>query len=135
MTDMSHPDHESRDCDSSSSEEEEEGSCYSTVFYSTTAGGSYDEFRYVLEEIKVCGTIEIGKDDSKVKEEDELVIKDCRICHMGLDESPGFAIELGCSCKDDLAVAHKGCADQWFTIKGNKSVIINYILRTCFAFS
>lgn len=50
--------------------------------------------------------------------------KDCRICHMSLDssnqESGGVCIELGCSCKDDLAAAHKHCAEAWFKIKGNK---------------
>ncbi|XLU92720.1 hypothetical protein S245_007072 [Arachis hypogaea] len=33
-------------------------------------------------------------------------------------------IELGCSCKDDLAAAHKVCAKTWFKIKGN-------VLRFC----
>lgn len=49
--------------------------------------------------------------------------KDCRICHMSLDASnleSGVPIELGCSCKDDLAAAHKHCAETWFKIKGNK---------------
>lgn len=49
--------------------------------------------------------------------------RDCRICHMTLDSScqeSGLPIELGCCCKDDLAVAHKHCAETWFKIKGNK---------------
>ncbi|CAH2073956.1 unnamed protein product [Thlaspi arvense] len=49
--------------------------------------------------------------------------KDCRICHMSLDAAnleSGVPIELGCSCKDDLAAAHKHCAETWFKIKGNK---------------
>ncbi|KAJ0266322.1 hypothetical protein HA466_0003460 [Hirschfeldia incana] len=49
--------------------------------------------------------------------------KDCRICHMTLDATnleSGVPIELGCSCKDDLAAAHKHCAETWFKIKGNK---------------
>ncbi|KAJ4911677.1 RING/FYVE/PHD zinc finger superfamily protein [Raphanus sativus] len=48
--------------------------------------------------------------------------KDCRICHMSLDSvnlESGVPIELGCSCKDDLAAAHKHCAETWFKIKGN----------------
>ncbi|VFQ99454.1 unnamed protein product [Cuscuta campestris] len=51
-------------------------------------------------------------------------VRDCRICHLGLDaENPdsGLPIELGCSCKDDLAVAHKHCAEAWFKIRGNKT--------------
>ncbi|KAK9279759.1 hypothetical protein L1049_013441 [Liquidambar formosana] len=31
----------------------------------------------------------------------------------------GIPIELGCSCKEDLAAAHKQCAETWFRIKGN----------------
>lgn len=50
--------------------------------------------------------------------------KDCRICHLSLDagnQEAGVPIELGCSCKDDLAAAHKQCAEAWFKIKGNKT--------------
>lgn len=50
--------------------------------------------------------------------------RDCRICHLSFDagnqDSGGLAIELGCSCKNDLAAAHKQCAEAWFKIKGNK---------------
>ncbi|GER57232.1 RING/FYVE/PHD zinc finger superfamily protein [Striga asiatica] len=50
---------------------------------------------------------------------------DCRICHLSLfSSSPscsGPAIQLGCACKDDLAAAHKHCADTWFKIRGNKT--------------
>ncbi|KAK3031045.1 hypothetical protein RJ639_035076, partial [Escallonia herrerae] len=49
--------------------------------------------------------------------------RDCRICHLSLDVSnqeSGVPIELGCSCKADLAAAHKQCAEAWFKIKGNK---------------
>ncbi|XP_021619027.1 uncharacterized protein LOC110619781 isoform X6 [Manihot esculenta] len=49
--------------------------------------------------------------------------RDCRICHLSLDAGnldSGLPIELGCSCKDDLASAHKHCAEAWFKIKGNK---------------
>ncbi|CAH8384492.1 unnamed protein product [Eruca vesicaria subsp. sativa] len=49
--------------------------------------------------------------------------KDCRICHMSLDSvnlECGVPIELGCSCKNDLAAAHEYCAETWFKIKGNK---------------
>ncbi|XVF83837.1 hypothetical protein PTKIN_Ptkin16aG0525400 [Pterospermum kingtungense] len=52
------------------------------------------------------------------------VERDCRICHLGLDpnnQESGVPIELGCSCKDDLAAAHKQCAEAWFKIKGNRT--------------
>ncbi|KAJ1389170.1 Zinc finger, RING-CH-type [Sesbania bispinosa] len=51
------------------------------------------------------------------------VERDCRICHLSMDmtnHESGTPIELGCSCKDDLAAAHKQCAEAWFKIKGNK---------------
>ncbi|KAH7667990.1 Zinc finger RING/FYVE/PHD-type protein [Dioscorea alata] len=54
----------------------------------------------------------------------KVVEKDCRICHLGLQSAScesGVAIELGCSCKGDLASAHKLCAEKWFKIKGNKT--------------
>lgn len=52
----------------------------------------------------------------------DRVDKDCRICHLSLvssNQESGVAIELGCSCKDDLAAAHKKCAETWFKIRGN----------------
>ncbi|GFP86271.1 hypothetical protein PHJA_000770900 [Phtheirospermum japonicum] len=69
------------------------------------------------------------------EEEEEVVKRDCRICHLSLiSSSPGpgsgVAIELGCSCKDDLAAAHKHCAETWFKIKGNKTCeICNSVAR------
>ncbi|KAL1545576.1 hypothetical protein AAHA92_22283 [Salvia divinorum] len=61
------------------------------------------------------------------------VERDCRICHLSLvssSPSSGIAIELGCSCKDDLAAAHRHCAATWFKIKGNKTCeICNSVAR------
>lgn len=63
-----------------------------------------------------CGVPEVKLHLAKVE-------RDCRICHLTLDTTnheSGIPIELGCSCKDDLAAAHKHCAEAWFKIKGNK---------------
>jgi hypothetical protein len=63
-----------------------------------------------------CGAPEIKLHLAKVE-------RDCRICHLSLDAGSlegGLPIELGCSCKNDLAAAHKQCAEAWFKIKGNK---------------
>ncbi|XP_038884403.1 uncharacterized protein LOC120075258 [Benincasa hispida] len=62
-----------------------------------------------------CGLAEIKVHLAKIE-------RDFRICHLSLDASnheSGIPIELGCSCKDDLAAAHKQCAEAWFKIKGD----------------
>ncbi|PSS23793.1 E3 ubiquitin-protein like [Actinidia chinensis var. chinensis] len=65
----------------------------------------------------------------------ERVERDCRICHLSMESiESGVAIELGCSCKDDLAAAHKNCAETWFKIKGNKTCeICNSVARNVFS--
>ncbi|KAJ7540667.1 hypothetical protein O6H91_10G025500 [Diphasiastrum complanatum] len=47
---------------------------------------------------------------------------ECRVCHANLciQSDCGDAMELGCACKDDLAVVHRRCAEAWFKIKGNR---------------
>ncbi|KAH9735217.1 RING-CH-type domain-containing protein [Citrus sinensis] len=44
----------------------------------------------------------------------------CRICFIELGE--GFdTLKMECSCKGELAFAHRECAVKWFSIKGNKT--------------
>lgn len=109
----------------------EEGSCCSQ-FYSTADGdGSHDgdEIMEVLESRRVSSVAESDCSvdiESRVVQIKSCLVKperDCRICHLSLESSSpesGIAIELGCSCKDDLAASHKHCAEAWFKIKGNK---------------
>lgn len=112
----------------------EEGSCYSQ-FYSTADGDvSYDDeiMEEAVDDSRSVSSL-VGSDCSvyvengvfgKTMVHSEKQEKDCRICHLSLvssDPEYGIAIELGCSCKDDLAAAHKQCADTWFKIKGNKT--------------
>ncbi|XP_044491448.1 uncharacterized protein LOC123215423 isoform X2 [Mangifera indica] len=110
------------------------GSDASICFSDAEEGGSgYSQYFSTAVEIEseVVGEVEIKVhvDSSKVEEGE----KDCRICHLGLESNShesGIAIHLGCSCKDDLAVAHKQCAEAWFKIRGNKTCeICNSIAR------
>lgn len=105
----------------------DEGSCHSQLY--STADGSEAEIAEPLESRRASSAAEsdcsvdleggVGGSKAHLGKLD----RDCRICHLSL-QSPGpesgVAIELGCSCKDDLAAAHKHCAETWFKIKGNK---------------
>ncbi|KAJ8471530.1 hypothetical protein OPV22_025873 [Ensete ventricosum] len=113
--------------------------------YGSNGGGStYDEGRVSAAScLEIDGSREHGRkscvsesslddddddDDtemgaSEVKVNIDKVERDCRICHLSLEKAApesGVAIVLGCSCKGDLAAAHKQCAETWFKIKGNK---------------
>ncbi|XP_020590210.1 uncharacterized protein LOC110031381 [Phalaenopsis equestris] len=65
--------------------------------------------------------------ESLISEVEENVQKsetDCRICHLSLEiysQDSGGPMVLGCSCKHDLASAHKQCAETWFKLKGNRT--------------
>ncbi|KAL5568946.1 hypothetical protein UlMin_025521 [Ulmus minor] len=89
---------------------------------SSESGAEIVEKRSSVSECSVDLDLEYGVPEVKVHlSKDE---RDCRICHLSMDATnheSGIPIELGCSCKDDLAAAHKHCAEAWFKIKGNKT--------------
>ncbi|KAL0316362.1 UNVERIFIED_CONTAM: hypothetical protein Sradi_5514400 [Sesamum radiatum] len=120
-----------------SEEDEEEGSvCFSDAddgscnsqFYSTAGGdGSYDDY-------SIGGSSEILEDEAfeSRRASSAADLSDCSVDieSGGCSPGSGVAIELGCSCKDDLAAAHKHCAETWFKIKGNKTCeICNSVAR------
>ncbi|XP_073062978.1 uncharacterized protein [Primulina eburnea] len=124
-------------------EEDEEGSvCFSDAYSTGDGETSYDEILEAgaLESRKASSmadssdcSVDIDVESGEKKVNISRIERDCRICHLSLvSRSPGLgvAIELGCSCKDDLAAAHKHCAETWFKIKGNKTCeICNSIAR------
>ncbi|XP_073022934.1 uncharacterized protein [Primulina eburnea] len=73
--------------------------------------------------------LEFGESESYVQNNGEDIGFRCRICHSNSEgnyddgqedeDSKGVRVELGCSCKGDLAVAHKQCAETWFEVKGD----------------
>ncbi|XP_042047721.1 uncharacterized protein LOC121793753 [Salvia splendens] len=102
----------------------------SVCFSDAVEGGScnsqfYDDCSFACgSEILEDGDLEYLDLESGEKAAQEVIERDCRICHLGLvssSPSSGIAIQLGCSCKDDLAAAHRHCAETWFKIKGNKT--------------
>ncbi|PNY00069.1 hypothetical protein L195_g023343 [Trifolium pratense] len=84
--------------------------------------GSIDSSESVESECSVELDLD-GVVVSDVKVHLDKVERDCRICHLSMDmtnHESGIPMELGCSCKEDLAAAHRHCAEAWFKIKGNK---------------
>ena len=120
------------------SEDKEGYSCfsssYSTANSSIHGSGSDSDSETESERVldadrasSVVGSDCVVDIDKEVPEHTILTIfsgtedRDCRICNLSLqDKEYGLALELGCSCKDDLAAVHQHCADTWFKIKGNK---------------
>ncbi|CAN0926446.1 hypothetical protein LINGRAHAP2_LOCUS35340 [Linum grandiflorum] len=134
--------------DLSSFSDAEDGDSTHSQFYSTAGGSYYSSEGEVFDSRRASsvseGSVAVEIEDEAVEavKVDYLVNnnnnnkseeKDCRICHLGLESNShesGIPIELGCSCKNDLAAAHKQCAETWFKIKGNKTCeICNSIAR------
>ncbi|KAI8014047.1 hypothetical protein LOK49_LG05G01373 [Camellia lanceoleosa] len=103
---------------------------------STVAGGSFSEIECVSDPHShressgsdcLSREVDLESGDLELKVHLAKEQRDCRICHLNLvgggggggDRESQVAIELGCSCKGDLAAAHKHCAETWFKIRGN----------------
>lgn len=49
--------------------------------------------------------------------------KECRICRLSSEwkfKDGSDFILLGCSCKNDLGIAHRRCAEAWFKLRGER---------------
>lgn len=85
--------------------------------------GAVPELRRESSESDFCSDVDLENGVPEIKVHLAKAERDCRICHLSLEsanQESGIPIELGCSCKDDLAAVHKQCAEAWFKIKGNK---------------
>lgn len=93
------------------------------------SAASVEEQRSSAPECSEAASLDLESGSPETKPPSGKSDRDCRICHLSLDEADGeecgadnATIELGCSCKDDLATAHRQCAETWFKIRGNRSV-------------
>ncbi|KAH9604428.1 hypothetical protein KSS87_014369 [Heliosperma pusillum] len=81
--------------------------------YLAESGRSSDEETVSSKECsveeEVCDAVVV--ESGKVSVHLSKIERDCRICQDGSNLESGFPIELGCSCKGDLAAAHKHCAE------------------------
>ncbi|XP_074573776.1 uncharacterized protein LOC141830189 isoform X2 [Curcuma longa] len=72
-----------------------------------------------------CVVIDVGRCSGREAEEDggdREGESECRICQLS-SSSGGEGSELillGCGCKGELGVAHRNCAEAWFSVKGNR---------------
>jgi hypothetical protein len=57
------------------------------------------------------------KADQEISEEQAV----CRICMDDLTEEYGETLKMECSCRGEMALAHRECALKWFSIKGNRT--------------
>ncbi|XVF46357.1 hypothetical protein PTKIN_Ptkin03bG0020500 [Pterospermum kingtungense] len=76
-----------------------------------------------VKEGEISSNASVGPDTENSDPDGEDIPEEeavCRICMIDLCEG-GETLKMECSCKGELALAHKDCAVKWFTIKGNKT--------------
>ncbi|KAJ6811760.1 uncharacterized protein M6B38_150570 [Iris pallida] len=75
-------------------------------------------------EMAAGADVAAGKGKVFVESEEEEEDRVCRICHVSpgrtSGESASELVQIGCGCKNGLGTAHRGCAETWFRVKGNR---------------
>ncbi|CAM6106375.1 unnamed protein product [Calypogeia fissa] len=95
---------------------------------SVVGDGNSSSLSHDLEKGKVCSDAmgdreEVGEGAAEAasyqhEDDDDGNEPLCRVCHMSTVKAD--VITLGCACKDDLGRAHRGCAETWFQVRGNR---------------
>ncbi|CAM6032419.1 unnamed protein product [Sphagnum compactum] len=70
---------------------------------------------------QTCKIGELSVDDIKADQEISEEQAVCRICMDDLTEEYGETLKMECSCRGEMALAHRECALKWFSIKGNRT--------------
>ncbi|CAN6480575.1 unnamed protein product [Victoria cruziana] len=82
-------------------------------------GGQLEELAAdEVPKVDTCREAEDGMGSSKKLhlERNGSYDERCRVCH---EQSEEALVELGCSCRGELAKAHRSCIQTWFCTKGS----------------
>ncbi|XP_049935569.1 uncharacterized protein LOC116261459 [Nymphaea colorata] len=72
-----------------------------------------------VPKVEICREVEDAAASSPNKlplERNGSYNERCRVCH---EQSEEAIVELGCSCRGELAKAHRSCIQTWFCTKGS----------------
>ncbi|KAF3785040.1 E3 ubiquitin-protein ligase [Nymphaea thermarum] len=82
-----------------------------------------------VPKVEICREVEDAAASSPKKlplERNGSYNERCRVCH---EQSEEAIVELGCSCRGELAKAHRSCIQTWFCTKGsNKCEICHQVI-------